>query len=130
MKMKFIRICGGYKYFGFGGLAEARKGLKPFEGTAPGNGTSFNLFLSPVTEKAFRINVWIDGPWANETWEGKQIGTIEGPAGQTRVPEVTARTDNKDVRIEITQPESVTGTATVKCTYKGIVKTYTVLLSE
>jgi hypothetical protein len=52
------------------------------------------------------------------------------PGGQTSVPEVTARTDNKDVRIEITQQESVTGTATVKYTYKGIVKTYTVLLSE
>ena len=60
----------GYKYFGFGGLAEAQKGLKAFEGTAPGNGTSFNLFLTPKTDKAFRINVWIDGPWANETWKG------------------------------------------------------------
>ena len=34
----------GYKYFGFGGLKKAQKGLKPFEGTKKGNKTSFNLF--------------------------------------------------------------------------------------
>lgn len=217
----------GYKYFGFGGLAEAQKGLKPFEGTAPGNGTSFNVFLTPKTDKAFKINVWLDGPWANEAWKGTKIGEInvpagsaevvtkftidvadavdnldkkhaiylvaegEGdlcelmglgfskkgqkmtypappavtisvdgnalempkhpvrstnengyvgydkyevsytvPAGQTKAPKVTAKADNKAVQIEITQPESVTSEAVVKCSYNGVVKTYTVKLSE
>ena len=217
----------GYKYFGFEGLAEAQKGINPFEGTAPGNGTSFNVFLTPKTDKAFKINVWLDGPWANEAWNGKKIGEIEVPAGtaqevtrftidvadavdnldkkhaiylvaegegdlceliglgfskkgqkmtypapptvtisvdgkavempkhpvrstnengyvgydqyevnytvpagQTKAPKVSAKADNKAVKIEITQPESATGTAVVKCDYNGVVKTYTVKLSE
>ena len=52
------------------------------------------------------------------------------PAGQTKVPKVTAKADNKAVQIEITQPESVTSEAVVKCSYNGVVKTYTVKLSE
>ena len=50
----------GYKYFGFGGLAEARNGLKAFEGTKQGNKTEFNLFLTPTTTKSFKVNVWLD----------------------------------------------------------------------
>ncbi len=70
----------GYKYFGFGGLAKDTKGLKAFEGTQPGNKTAFNLFLAPRTTNAFKINVWLDGPWDNETWKGKKIGEISVPA--------------------------------------------------
>jgi len=66
----------GYKYFGFGGLAKATKGLRPFAGTQPGNHTAFNLFLTPRTTNAFKVNVWLDGPWDNETWKGKKIGEI------------------------------------------------------
>lgn len=66
----------GYKYFGFGGLKEDTKGLKAFEGTKPGNNTVFNLFLTPQTGKAFKVNVWLDGPWDNNTWKGKKIGEI------------------------------------------------------
>ncbi len=69
----------GYKYFGFGGLKKDTKGLKAFEGTQKGNNTSFNLFLTPKTEKAFNINVWLDGPWDNEVWKGTKIGTIAVP---------------------------------------------------
>ena len=208
-------------------MAKAEKGLNPFEGTAPGNGTSFNVFLTPKTDKAFKINVWLDGPWANDAWHGKKIGQIEVPAGsakevtrftidvaqavdnldkkhgiylvaegegelceliglgfskkgqkmtypappavtisvdgnvlempehpvrstnengyvgydkyevsysvpagQTTAPKVTAKADNKAVQIEITQPESVAGEAIVKCSYNGVVKTYTVRLSK
>jgi len=70
----------GYKYFGFGGLKKDKKGLKAFEGTKPGNKTAFNLFLTPKTKNAFKVNVWIDGPWDNATWKGKKIGVIEVPA--------------------------------------------------
>ena len=52
------------------------------------------------------------------------------PADQAKTPKVTAKADNKAVAIEITQPESKTGTATVKCDYNGVVKTYTVTLAE
>ena len=211
----------GFKYFGFGGLAEAQKGLKPFEGTKPGNGTSFNVFLTPKTDKAFKINVWLDGPWANETWKGTKIGEINVPAGSAEevtrftidvadfvdnldkkhaiylvaegegdlcdlmgigfskkgqkmaypaaptvtisvdgkalempatpvrstnengylgnenyevtytgtAAKVTAKADNKAVKIEVTQPDA-NGTATVKCDYNGVVKVYTVKRAE
>ncbi len=217
----------GYKYFGFGGLAQAEKGLQPFEGTKPGNGTSFNVFLTPKTDASFKISVWLDGPYANAAWNGKKIGEITVPAGsakavtkftvdvadvvdnldkkhaiyliaegdgelcelmglgfskkgqnmnypappavsifvdgnavempqhpvrstnqnglvgydqyeanytvpadQAKTPKVTAKADNRNVKIQVIQPESKTGTAVVKCDYNGVVKTYTVKLSE
>ena len=70
----------GFKYFGFGGLDKAMKGLKPFEGSKPGNQTAFNLFIAPKTAKSFKVNVWLDGPWDNEIWKGKKIGEIVVPA--------------------------------------------------
>ena len=70
----------GYKYFGFGGLDKGKKGLKAFEGTAPKMKTAFNLFLTPKTKSAFKVNVWLDGPWDNNTWKGKKIGEIWVPA--------------------------------------------------
>lgn len=70
----------GYKYFGFGGLEKDRKGLKAFRGTRPGNKTAFNLFLTPRTKSAFKVSVWLDGPWDNNTWNGKKIGEINVPA--------------------------------------------------
>lgn len=70
----------GYKYFGFGGLKKAKNGLKPFKGTSKKNKTSFNVFLTPKTTKSFKVNVWLDGPWDNDTWKGKKIGEIIVPA--------------------------------------------------
>src|SRR5690606_40166171 len=64
----------GYKYFGFGGLAKDQFGLKAFKGTKKGNNTAFNLFLVPKSNKSFKVNVWLDGPWANATWKGTKIG--------------------------------------------------------
>ncbi len=71
----------GYKYFGFGGLAADTGGVKAFEGTAPGNETTLNLWLTPRTARSFTIGVWLDGPWEGETWRGKRIGEIVVPAG-------------------------------------------------
>jgi hypothetical protein len=42
--------------------------------------TRFNVFITPRTREAFKINVWLDGPWDNEVWNGNPIGTIEIPA--------------------------------------------------
>ena len=70
----------GYKYFGFGGLAKGQKGLKAFAGAKRGNKTAFNLFLAPKTTNAFKVHVWLDGPWDNATWKGKKIGEINVPA--------------------------------------------------
>jgi hypothetical protein len=82
--MPLVNVQGGniigYKYFGFGGLAKDQKGLKAFAGAKPGNKTAFNLFLAPKTANAFKVNVWLDGPWDNTTWKGKKIGEIYVPA--------------------------------------------------
>ena len=89
----------GYKYFGFGGLDKDMKGLKAFEGTKPGNKTAFNLFLTPKTTDAFKVNVWLDGPWDNDTWKGKKIGEINVPANSAQetaqfTVDVSAHVDN------------------------------------
>ena len=82
----------GYKYFGFGGLAQDKKGLKAFEGAKRGNNTAFNLFLTPRTTGSFKINVWLDGPWDNKVWKGKKIGEIMVPANAAQ--EITQFTTN------------------------------------
>lgn len=69
----------GYKYFGFAGLDKDEFGLKAFEGTAKGNNTAFNLWVTPKTDKSFKIQVWMDSPWA--LTGGKNIGEIIVPAG-------------------------------------------------
>jgi hypothetical protein len=70
----------GFKYFGFGGLNKNQKGVKAFEGVKPGNHTKFNLFLTPRTSRAFKVNIWLDGPWNNGVWKGTKIGEIQVPA--------------------------------------------------
>lgn len=72
----------GFKYFGFGGLKKAQKGLKPFAGTKKGDKTMFNLFLTPLTNQAFTIDVMLDGPWDNSTWKGRKIAELNVPAGK------------------------------------------------
>ena len=91
----------GYKYFGFGGLDTQTKGVKPFEGTAPGNNTKFNLWLTPRTTNAFKVQVWLDGPWAGGGWNGKQIGSVDVAAGSAQTPtrfsiDVSEAVDNLD----------------------------------
>ena len=219
----------GYKYFGFGGLDKNGKGLKAFQGTKPGNRTALYIFLTPKTTNAFKINVWLDGPWDNSTWKGKKIGELivpassaretteftvdvsaavdrldkkhavflvaegvgEGglfdlvglgfssagkkivrpvaptvsirvndeaidvpatpvrstnangiigldlyettyklPAGMTGIPVVSASASDKDVKVEITQADSASGTASVRFNYKGVVKTYKVVFAS
>ena len=74
----------GYKYFGFGGLSENKKGLKAFEGTNRRNRTAFNLFLTPISQQSFKVNVWLDGPWDNDVWNGTKIGEIIVPANSAQ----------------------------------------------
>jgi hypothetical protein len=88
----------GYKYFGFGGLKENTKGMKTFEGTKPGNNTEFNLFLTPKTNKAFKVNIMLDGPWDNKTWNGKKIGEINVPANSPQ--EITQFTVNVSAAVD------------------------------
>ncbi len=69
----------GFKYFGFGGLAQGQKGLKAFGGTLKGDGTQLDLYLTPGGHGAFKIHVMLDGPYANSTWNGKEIAVVEVP---------------------------------------------------
>lgn len=214
----------GYKYFGFGGLDKPRKGLKPFEGTRLGNSTKAELFLTPLTKKAFKVSLWLDGAWQGAPWCGRKIGELNVKAGSraTRytldvssavdglkgkhavfivaegedgtplfdfrgigfssakheislplvpkitlkaggrvlrtpetpvrttaengytgyniykveatvagkhLPRVSASADTSGVKISITQASGNTRTATVRCTFKGITKTYLVVFS-
>lgn len=74
----------GFKYFGFGGLDKDSKGVKAFDGTRKGDGTRLNLNLTPRGHGAFKIHVMLDGPYANSTWNGKEIGVINVPADAPR----------------------------------------------
>lgn len=67
----------GFKYFGFGGLAAAAKGIPAFEGAKAGDGTMLHLNLTPKGKGQFRIHVMLDGPYSNDTWKGKEIAVIE-----------------------------------------------------
>lgn len=74
----------GFKYFGFGGLAKASKGINAFNGTKTGDGTKLCLNLTPKGKGAFRIHVMLDGPYSNATWQGKEIAVVDvkGDAAQ------------------------------------------------
>ena len=69
----------GFKYFGFGGLAQDTKGVKAFEGTRQGDGTNMTFYLTPSGRGAFKIRVLIDDPW-----KGKEIAALEVPADARR----------------------------------------------
>ena len=65
----------GFKYFGFGGLSQATKGLKAFEGTKKGDGAQLNLHLTPAGHGAFKIHVLLDNPW-----KGQEIAVFDIPS--------------------------------------------------
>ncbi len=71
----------GFKYFGFGGLAQDTKGCKAFAGTKQGDGTKIRIKVTP-SRQACKIHVMLDGPYANSTWNGKEIAVIDVPAAQ------------------------------------------------
>ena len=76
----------GFKYFGFGGLEQTQKGVPAFEGAKQGNKTFFNLHLTPSGKGAFKIHVMLDGPYANSTWNGREIAVFNVPADTPRDP--------------------------------------------
>ncbi len=62
----------GFKYFGFGGLAQDTKGVKAFEGTKKGDGTYLSLNLTHGGKGAFKIRVKLDDPW-----KGQEIAVMD-----------------------------------------------------
>ena len=91
----------GFKYFGFGGLKADTKGVKAFEGTKKGDNTTLTLNLSSQQHGAFKIHIMLDGPYANATWKGKEIGVIEVPADAPKTPTVYS--------VKVPQVEGLTG---------------------
>jgi len=53
--------------------------------------------------------------------------TFKLPPNTTEIPVVSASADHPDMKVAISQPESISGTAIVKFDYKGVVKTYHVM---
>ena len=107
----------GFKYFGFGGLAQATKGVKAFAGTKKGDNTTINLSLTPSGKGAFKIHVKLDDPW-----KGQEIGVIDVPASAPQtagmvycdVPGVEGLTGKHAIYLvvegdEIKQPEQPQG---------------------
>ena len=76
----------GFKYFGFGGLAQDTKGLKAFEGTKVGDGTGLYLNLTPGRHGAFKIHVRLDDPW-----KGDEITVFDIPADDSRTDKLYHR---------------------------------------
>jgi arabinoxylan arabinofuranohydrolase len=54
--------------------------------------------------------------------------TVTLPDGNTNIPVVTASANHKDVKVDVVQSDL--SLAVVKCDYKGIVKTYTILFKQ
>lgn len=76
----------GFKYFGIEGLKKDSKGVKSFSGISKGDGATLNIRLTPGGNGAFKIKVMLDGPYANDTWKGKEIGIISVAADAPRRP--------------------------------------------
>ncbi|MBQ7442812.1 MAG: hypothetical protein IJS59_02955 [Bacteroidaceae bacterium] len=74
----------GFKYFGFGGLQVAQKGVPAFAATQKGDATRLCLRLTP-RGKACTIRVLIDGPAANAASGGRELAVIELPASAQQV---------------------------------------------
>ena len=64
----------GFKYFGFGGLAQDTKGVKAFEGIKKGDNVKLNINLTPSGKWAFTIHVKLDNPW-----KGEEVATFVVP---------------------------------------------------
>ena len=76
----------GFKYFGIEGLKKDSKGVKSFSGISKGDDATLNIRLTPGGNGAFKIKVMLDGPYANDTWKGKEIGIISVAADAPRRP--------------------------------------------
>ena len=88
----------GFKYFGFGGLAQDTKGCKAFEGIKKGDNATISLHLTVSGRGAFKIHVKIDDPW-----KGQEVAVFAIPEDYPM----------KEMPVTITQPvpalEGLTG---------------------
>ena len=101
----------GFKYFGFGGLAQHTKGIKPFEGTKQGDNTKFCINMTPSGKGAFRVRVMLDGPYANSTWNGKEIAVVDIPANAAK--------EAKTYEVAVPAVEGLTGKHAIYLVVEG-----------
>lgn len=55
--------------------------------------------------------------------------TVKLPSGTSQIPVITASASDKAVKVIVEQANSITGSAMVKCDYKGVVKNYKVVFA-
>ena len=101
----------GFKYFGFGGLAQHTKGINPFEGTKQGDNTKFCINMTSKGKGAFRVRVMLDGPYANSTWNGKEIAVVNVPANAAK--------EAKTYEVAVPAVEGLTGKHAVYLVVEG-----------
>ena len=99
----------GFKYFGFGGLAESKEGIPAFEGIKKGDNAHLYLNLTYSGKGAFNIHVKLDDPW-----KGKELGIIyvgdKTPTNQAvtishLVPDVEGLTGKHAIFLVVEGPE-------------------------
>jgi hypothetical protein len=99
----------GFKYFGFGGLAESKLGIPAFEGIKKGDNAHLYLNLTYSGKGAFNIHVKLDDPW-----KGKELGIIyvgdKTPTNQAvtishLVPDVEGLTGKHAIFLVVEGPE-------------------------
>ena len=103
----------GFKYFGFGGLAQDTKGCKAFAGTKKGDETRIELDITEGTGQPYTIHVMLDGPYANSTWNGKEIAKIDVTDAKKgahvtrgiKVPEVEGLSGKHAIYLVVEGPE-------------------------
>ncbi|MCR5533928.1 MAG: hypothetical protein K6F47_01945 [Bacteroidaceae bacterium] len=100
----------GFKYFGFGGLAQNTKGVPAFEGI--GQGTEICLNLTPNGKEASKVKVMLDGPYDNNVWTGKEIAVIDIPANAPRWPQT--------FRAKVPAVEGLTGKHAIYLVTEGL----------
>lgn len=101
----------GFKYFGFGGLAQHTKGINPFEGTKKGDNTKVCINMTPKGKGAFRVHVMLDGPYANSTWNGKEIAVVDVPANTAK--------EAKTYEVAVPAVEGLTGKHAIYLVVEG-----------
>ena len=101
----------GFKYFGFGGLAKHTKGINPFEGTKKGDNTKLCINMTPKGKGAFRVRVMLDGPYANSTWNGKEIAVVDVPANAAK--------EAKTYEVAVPAVEGLTGKHAIYLVVEG-----------
>ena len=101
----------GFKYFGFGGLTQHTKGINPFEGTKQGDNTKLCINMTSKGKGAFRVRVMLDGPYANSTWNGKEIAVVNVPANAAK--------EAKTYEVAVPAVEGLTGKHAVYLVVEG-----------